>query len=78
MIKLFLLGACIMAVTYGRGAAGSTTRRRREREHAEEQHKKDLVNTARYDVKNSICEEIEDDNLMMNCLYYNTSPKCFS
>ena len=28
-------------------------------------------------MKSSKCSEIEDDNLLFNCLYYNLSSRCF-
>ena len=38
---------------------------------------KNAIKDEKIKVKSSKCSEIEDDNLLFNCLYYNMSTNCF-
>ena len=38
---------------------------------------KNAIKDEKIKVKSNKCSEIEDENLLFNCLYYNMSSKCF-
>ena len=59
--------------------AKGNSRKKRQKNAAKrrEEAVQERVNAAKVKLLATRCQEIEDDRVGFNCLYYNMSPKCF-